>query len=1034
MKRISILITWVLVCLCVIGISCAVAGGHKLIIPEGTRTIEEEAFFKTSALYEVVLPEGITRIEKRAFMGSSVKVINFPSSLVYIAEDAFDQKKLKITVEEGTYAYDWAVAHKYISEYEDWDISVPEEPEEDIYEVFDYSVEPGGVHIHEYTGHKSTVIIPAEFDGIPVVSVCLNKSDGERKHGITKVVLPSQPVELGSYAFYNLSELNTIEGLEYVTSLANYVFFDTSVTEAVFSSSLRQMASGSVAASILARLTIPSDVEFEAGAFYNFNLKRITLTEGQGEKTLMLKDGVLFSADGKTLLCYPSGKKGSVYTVPDGTEILGEYAFNSRYLSELTIPRSVIATEPAFLQVHATTDIRVYKDSYAHQAVQQLADQTSLIRCVVIEEEQETLRQIIERIVRENAPSGSDYDKALALHDWLISHAEYDYRDSGIAYSSGSDMLRYGMGVCNGYAEAYALLLDEAGIENTTAGNSIHIFNAVKADGSWMYVDCTWDDMESDAYTNHRYFGFEDTIRYRVYGGDDPDTLDDIIIESESFTVKDYSKHYWYKNGYCKGAIQDAKKLVTNSLEQGKRNGEVPLIGDEVLNLLTAAALGDMKWDVDGEDIKLSFGWANDVLYFHIASDSDEDISDFEYDIKNNKVRILKYTGSDPIVVIPSRINGIPVTCIGPAFYGNYTVRSVLLPKSVTEIEANAFRNAVCLQKINFPEKLAIIGDNAFNTCVSLASDIILPDGCSELGFAAFVNCYSIKKVRLPGTIRMSDLAFLDCRGIESLVLEEGITSLSNSAFSGCRNLSEVVLPDSLEFMGGNVFYQTGLTRLNIPANVSYIGLSPVQECSKLVSLTVDPNSKFFKASDNIVFSADGKTILFSAMNAGTANYTVPDSVTKLNDRAFYANTTIKNLVIPGHVKTIRYEALADMSVLESVRIEEGCEEIGYYCFGYRKAAYKQSIQLPDSITDLVEGAFFGLNLAELHIPAKITNLPSALFSYADRVYIHKDVVSADPWIYDLYGGTTIYGYRGTFAETFAATYNLDFVALDAAD
>ena len=86
------------------------------------------------------------------------------------------------------------------------------------------------------------------------------------------------------------------------------------------------------------------------------------------------------------------------------------------------------------------------------------------------------------------------------------------------------------------------------------------------------------------------------------------------------------------------------------------------------------------------------------------------------------------------------------------------------------------------------------------------------------------------------------------------------------------------------------------------------------------------------------------------------------------------------------------------------------------------------------TIVSLVEGAFFGLNLAELHIPAKITNLPSALFSYADRVYIHKDVVSADPWIYDLYGGTTIYGYRGTFAETFAATYNLDFVALDAAD
>jgi hypothetical protein len=52
-------------------------------------------------------------------------------------------------------------------------------------------------------------------------------------------------------------------------------------------------------------------------------------------------DGVLFTKDGKTLIQYPEGKTGASYTVPDGVESIGRYAFFGNNLTSVTIPAGV---------------------------------------------------------------------------------------------------------------------------------------------------------------------------------------------------------------------------------------------------------------------------------------------------------------------------------------------------------------------------------------------------------------------------------------------------------------------------------------------------------------------------------------------------------------------------------------------------------------------------------------------------------------------------------------------------------------------
>ena len=100
--------------------------------------------------------------------------------------------------------------------------------------------------------------------------------------------------------------------------------------------------------------------------------------------------------------------------------------------------------------------------------------------------------------------SMSDVDKIKAVHDYLVKNTTYDY-----GYYSKSDyhdhlenILVEHRAVCQGYAVAFYVFMKELGIPcsiltgvaNNGGGMEKHAWNAVKLDGSWYFVDVTWDD------------------------------------------------------------------------------------------------------------------------------------------------------------------------------------------------------------------------------------------------------------------------------------------------------------------------------------------------------------------------------------------------------------------------------------------------------------------------------------------------------------------------------------------------------------
>ena len=82
------------------------AFADMITLPAGLQVIETEAFYGDASLDTVILLDGIKTIKDRAFANSSIKKIQSPESLLFMASTAFiGCSNLNAEVYEGSYAH-----------------------------------------------------------------------------------------------------------------------------------------------------------------------------------------------------------------------------------------------------------------------------------------------------------------------------------------------------------------------------------------------------------------------------------------------------------------------------------------------------------------------------------------------------------------------------------------------------------------------------------------------------------------------------------------------------------------------------------------------------------------------------------------------------------------------------------------------------------------------------------------------------------------------------------------------------------------
>lgn len=117
---------------------------------------------------------------------------------------------------------------------------------------------------------------------------------------------------------------------------------------------------------------------------------------------------------------------------------------------------------------------------------------------------------------------------------------------------------------------------------------------------------------------------------------------------------------------------------------------------------------------------------------------------------------------------------------------------------------------------------------------------VVIEEGVTGIGRAAFIECQSLTAVTMPDSVTsIGRSAFYNCSALENVVMSKNVTSIGNSAFGLCKKLRSIEIPDGVEQIGSRTFYRCeSLTAVTIPDSVAGIGEGAFCLCSGLGTVT----------------------------------------------------------------------------------------------------------------------------------------------------------------------------------------------------
>ena len=218
-------------------------------------------------------------------------------------------------------------------------------------------------------------------------------------------------------------------------------------------------------------------------------------------------------------------------------------------------------------------------------------------------------------------------------------------------------------------------------------------------------------------------------------------------------------------------------------------------------------------------------------------------VNDFEYSVKDGEATITEYLGTGTDVVIPSSIEGSPVTKIGYwAFYGNEYIKSVIIPDSVKAIDDEAFSFCENLSSITIGENVTSIGYQAFGDTAYYFDDENWEDGFLYIGKYLIGSdpesvgaCAFIRN----GTEIIADFSVEQCYELEEITIPDTVTHIGIEAFCYCEILSEINLSNNLINIGDNAFADCCISSIVIPDSVKTIGMGAFSGCRNLESIVI---------------------------------------------------------------------------------------------------------------------------------------------------------------------------------------------------
>ena len=328
-------------------------------------------------------------------------------------------------------------------------------------------------------------------------------------------------------------------------------------------------------------------------------------------------------------------------------------------------------------------------------------------------------------------------------------------------------------------------------------------------------------------------------------------------------------------------------------------------------------------------------------------------------------------------------------------------ITEYVIPEGTIKVAGEAFSGCSNLISIEIPSSVKHIAYHAFSFCSSLTS-VVIPEGVERIDYYAFAWNTNLVEITIPSTVNNIDFSsgstpFTYCDKLTNInvnsanenytsvdgvlftkdmktliihpagktgsyIVPEGVETINVRAFVNCTNLTSVILPNGLKEISDQAFQNcSNLTTIEIPTTATTIGSMAFAgtkwlDNQKAIGEIVIVNGVWIDAS------------------AATGDFAIPEGTTSIPDALFRNNNKITSVCIPASVKEIGQYAFYNCSQLASVTFAEGSQlkTIGFNAFANTAIT---SIELPDSVTSVLDPFAYCDNLTSINIPTSMTRL-----------------------------------------------------------
>ena len=154
--------------------------------------------------------------------------------------------------------------------------------------------------------------------------------------------------------------------------------------------------------------------------------------------------------------------------------------------------------------------------------------------------------------------------------------------------------------------------------------------------------------------------------------------------------------------------------------------------------------------------------------------------------------------------------------------------------------------------------------------------------------------------------------------------------NLNSVYMENCTELTSLVIPDGVISMG--VENCSKLASISIPASVERFYIWSFTDCPALKTISVASGNTAFTTKNNVLLSKDKSTLVLYPAGKTNSSYTIPDSVTTIESRAFNGCSHLNNLTIPATVTEMSDIAFWDcpnltLVIAPTLYLIEYCEE-----------------------------------------------------------------------------------------------------------